>query len=55
MSKLKVLVAEDDPTMVNLLNTLLEMEGFDVLALDADEDVAHLYPLLVGGGVRVDV
>jgi DNA-binding response OmpR family regulator len=43
MSKLRVLVAEDDPTMVNLLNTLLEMEGFDVLALDADEDVVEAF------------
>ncbi len=39
MAKLKVLVAEDDLTMVNLLKTLLKMEGFDVLALDADQDV----------------
>ena len=31
MAKLKVLVAEDDLTMVNLLQTLLKMEGFDVL------------------------
>ena len=39
MAKLKVLVAEDDPTMVNLLKTLLKMEGFDVIAPDADQDV----------------
>ena len=39
MAKLKVLVAEDDLTMVNLLQTLLKMEGFDVLALEADQDV----------------
>jgi DNA-binding response OmpR family regulator len=39
MAKLKVLVAEDDPTMVNLLKTLLKMEGFEVIAPDADQDV----------------
>lgn len=35
----KVLLAEDDRTMVSLLKTLLKMEGFDVVALDADADV----------------
>ena len=33
------MVVEDDLTMVNLLKTLLKMEGFDVIALDADADV----------------
>jgi DNA-binding response OmpR family regulator len=35
----KVLLAEDDPTMVSLLKTLLDMEGFEVLALDVNSDV----------------
>jgi CheY-like chemotaxis protein len=35
----KVLLAEDDITMVSLLKTLLKMEGFEVIALQADEDV----------------
>lgn len=35
----KVLLAEDDPTMMALLQTLLKMEGFEVLALDVDSDV----------------
>ncbi|MBI5964176.1 MAG: response regulator [Chloroflexi bacterium] len=39
MSKPKVLLAEDDITMVSLLKTLLKMEGFDVVALHADADV----------------
>lgn len=39
MSKTKVLLAEDDFTMVSLLTTLLNMEGFEVLALQADADV----------------
>ncbi|MEW6403291.1 MAG: response regulator [Chloroflexota bacterium] len=35
----KVLLAEDDITMVSLLKTLLKMEGYQVVALDADADV----------------
>jgi CheY-like chemotaxis protein len=35
----KVLLAEDDKTMVSLLTTLLNMEGYEVVALDADSDV----------------
>jgi two-component system phosphate regulon response regulator PhoB len=35
----KVLLAEDDVTMLSLLKTLLKMEGFQVVALDADEDI----------------
>ena len=35
----KVLLAEDDSTMVSLLKTLLNMEGFEVLALDVNTDV----------------
>lgn len=36
----KVLLAEDDTTMVSLLKTLLKMEGFEVVALDVYSDVA---------------
>ena len=39
MAKLRVMLAEDDLTMVNLLKTLLKMEGFEVVVLDADDDV----------------
>jgi len=35
----KILLAEDDATMVGLLKTLLKMEGFEVLGLDADADI----------------
>jgi CheY-like chemotaxis protein len=35
----KVLLAEDDATMVSLLKTLLNMEGFEVMALDVNSDV----------------
>src|SRR5215204_4292466 len=35
----KILLAEDDKTMVSLLKTLLKMEGFEVVALDIHSDV----------------
>ena len=35
----KILLAEDDPTMVMLLSTLLKLEGFEVIALSATEDI----------------
>jgi len=35
----KVLLAEDDQTMVMLLSTLLKMEGLDVVALEATADI----------------
>ena len=36
----KILLAEDDATMVSLLKTLLKMEGYEVIALDVNSDVA---------------
>ena len=35
----KIMLAEDDPTMVSLLTTLLKMDGLEAVALDADDDV----------------
>jgi len=35
----KVLLAEDDHTMVTLLSTLLKLEGIDVIALEATADI----------------
>ena len=35
----KVLLAEDDHTMVELLQTLLRMEGFEVSTLDVNADL----------------
>ena len=35
----KVLLAEDDTTMVTLIKTLLQMEGFEVVALDVESDI----------------
>lgn len=38
----KILLAEDDHTMVSLLQTLLRMEGFEVVTADVDSDVVSL-------------
>lgn len=35
----KVALAEDDATMITLLKTLLKMEGFQPIPLDANEDI----------------
>lgn len=35
----KIMLAEDDLTMVSLLQTLLGMEGYEVIALSIDDDV----------------
>ena len=35
----KVMLAEDDATMLSLLRTLLKMEGFETTALGVEEDV----------------
>ena len=35
----KIMLAEDDLTMVTLLKTLLDMEGYQVVALSVDDDV----------------
>ena len=35
----KILVAEDDHTMVSLLMTLLKIEGFEVIQMDVHADV----------------
>lgn len=35
----KIMLAEDDPTMLRLLNTLLGLEGFETVSLKPEEDV----------------
>jgi CheY-like chemotaxis protein len=37
----RVLLAEDDATMVALLTTLLKMEGYQVSTLDGDADIVQ--------------
>ena len=36
----RIILAEDDETMVQLLSTLLRMDGFEVESVRAEEDVA---------------
>jgi DNA-binding response OmpR family regulator len=48
----KVLLAEDDPTMLGLLQTLLKMEGFEILSMPSLNDdvvtvVRDLHPDIV--------
>ena len=38
----KVMLAEDDPTMLSLLSTLLNMEGFETCSLGVQEDVLEV-------------
>lgn len=38
----KILLAEDDRTMVTLLTTLLKMEGFEVVVADVQSDVPSI-------------
>lgn len=35
----KVMLAEDDPTMVSLLRTFLRLEGFDTVVLNEEEEI----------------
>jgi DNA-binding response OmpR family regulator len=37
----KVMLAEDDATMLSLLSTLLKMEGFETTTLSTQEDVLN--------------
>jgi len=36
----KIMLAEDDHTMVTLLTTLLDMEGYQVVALSVNDDIS---------------
>lgn len=51
----KVLLAEDDPTMVSLLTTLLKMEGFDVAVLDVHADVPSMVSVEHPDAILMDV
>lgn len=55
MSKPKVLLAEDDFTMVSLLKTLLKMEGYEVIALNAEDDVVSAVRSLKPDVLLMDV
>jgi CheY-like chemotaxis protein len=51
----KILLAEDDPTMISLLKTLLKMEGFEVVALDVNSDVPAAVQREMPDSVLMDV
>ena len=42
MPKSKIVLIEDDRTMLSLLRTLLRFEGFEVLQLEQDEDLDEI-------------
>jgi DNA-binding response OmpR family regulator len=37
----KIMLAEDDTTMLSLLKSLLKMEGYSVIALDTDAEIVE--------------
>lgn len=51
----KILLAEDDPTMISLLKTLLKMEGFEVVAIDVDADVPSMVLQEMPDAIFMDV
>jgi CheY-like chemotaxis protein len=51
----KIVLAEDDPTMISLLKTLLKMEGFEVVTLDVDADVPAVIQREMPDTVLMDV
>ena len=51
----KILLAEDDPTMISLLKTLFKMEGFDVVTLEADADIPTVVQKEMPDAVLMDV
>lgn len=51
----KVMLIEDDPTMVSLLRTLLEIEGFEVHHLDVFQDVTNAVSTVAPDVVLMDV
>lgn len=51
----KILLAEDDPTMISLLKTLLKMEGFEVVTLNINEDVPTVVQREMPDTILMDV
>ena len=51
----KVMLIEDDPTMLSLLRTLLKMEGFDTATLGEHEDVLEALRREIPDVVLLDV
>jgi len=51
----RIVLAEDDKTMVGLLGTLLRMDGYDVTAVDGDADVAAAVEQLAPDALVLDM
>src|SRR6188474_366946 len=51
----KILLAEDDATMISLLKTLLKMEGFEVVAVDVNADVPSMVRQEMPDAIFMDV
>ncbi|TAK14940.1 MAG: response regulator [Anaerolineae bacterium] len=51
----KVMLIEDDPTMISLLRTLLEIEGFEVHHMDVFQNVPQAVGAVAPDVVLMDV
>lgn len=51
----KVLLIEDDPTMLSLLNTLLEIEGYEVVQLESFDNVVESVHSIAPDVILMDV
>jgi DNA-binding response OmpR family regulator len=51
----KVLLIEDDPTMLSLLNTLLEIEGYEAVQLRTFENVVESVRSIAPDVILMDV
>ncbi|MFH1183485.1 MAG: response regulator [Chloroflexota bacterium] len=51
----RIVLAEDDATMARLLGTLLRMDGYDVMAVDGDADVAAAVERLAPDALVLDM
>ena len=51
----RILLAEDDPTMVQLLGTLLRMEGYEVTSVDGEADLPAVIEQLAPDALILDM
>jgi len=51
----RIVLAEDDQTMVHLLSTLLSMDGYEVTTVGADSDVADTVERLEPDALVLDM
>ena len=51
----KIMLAEDDITMLRLLKTLMQMEGFEVATLAQDEDILQVVEREAPDALLMDV